>query len=118
LSARQRPYKWAAGEALAPGLLNEVVPDVETLQRRADETARLVAGHAPIMMETAKEAVRRVRRTLTRDEGEESDPARLRERGFPRRHGCLPQQAHAKLEGQIVPATEPRFAHAFFAKSF
>jgi len=48
-----------------------VVPDVATLQRRADETARLVAGHAPITMETAKEAVRRVRRTLSRDEGED-----------------------------------------------
>jgi enoyl-CoA hydratase/carnithine racemase len=49
-----------------------VVPDVETLQRRADETARLVAGHTPITMETAKEAIRRVRRTLTRaDEGED-----------------------------------------------
>ena len=60
-----------APEALALGLLNEVVPDVATLQRRADETARLVAGHAPITMETAKEAVRRVRRTLTRDEGED-----------------------------------------------
>ncbi len=32
-----------APEALALGLLNEVVPDVETLQRRADETAKLVA---------------------------------------------------------------------------
>ncbi len=36
-----------APEALALGLLNEVVPDVETLQRRADETAKLVASHAP-----------------------------------------------------------------------
>src|SRR3569832_2543170 len=42
-----------APEALALGLLTEVVPDVATLQRRADETARLVAGHAPITMETA-----------------------------------------------------------------
>jgi enoyl-CoA hydratase/carnithine racemase len=47
------------------------VPDVETLQRRADETAKLVASHAPLTMETAKEAVRRIRKTLTRDEGED-----------------------------------------------
>jgi enoyl-CoA hydratase len=60
-----------APEALALGLLNEVVPDVETLQRRADETARLVAGHAPITLEVTKEAVRRIRRTLSRDEGED-----------------------------------------------
>src|SRR5947209_15607326 len=31
-----------APEALSLGLLNEVVPDVETLQRRANETAQLV----------------------------------------------------------------------------
>ena len=58
-----------AAEALSLGLLNEVVPDVPTLQRRADETAKLVAGHAPITMETAKEAVLRLRRTLSREEG-------------------------------------------------
>ena len=60
-----------APEALALGLLNEVVPDVETLARRADETAKLVASHAPITLEVTKEAVRRLRRTLTRDEGED-----------------------------------------------
>jgi len=60
-----------APEALALGLLNEVVSDVETLQRRADETAKLVAGHAPITLEVTKEAVRRIRRTLTREEGED-----------------------------------------------
>src|SRR6266542_857749 len=60
-----------APEALALGLLNEVVPDVATLQRRADETAKLVASHAPITLEVTKEAVRRIRRTRTRDEGED-----------------------------------------------
>jgi len=44
---------------------------VETLQRRADETAKLVASHAPITLEVTKEAVRRIRRTLSRDEGED-----------------------------------------------
>jgi enoyl-CoA hydratase/carnithine racemase len=60
-----------APEALALGLLNEVVPDVETLQRRADETAKLVASHAPLTMETAKEAVRRIRPTLSREQGQD-----------------------------------------------
>ena len=60
-----------APEALALGLLNEIVPDVATLQQRADETAKLVAGHAPITLEVTKEAVRRIRRTLSRDEGED-----------------------------------------------
>src|ERR1700759_1689361 len=60
-----------APEALALGVLNEIVADVATLQRRAEETAKLVASHAPLTMETAKEAVRRIRRTLSRDEGED-----------------------------------------------
>jgi enoyl-CoA hydratase len=59
-----------APEALALGL-NEVVADVEALQRRADETAKLLAGHAPITLEVTKEAVRRIRRTLSREEGED-----------------------------------------------
>jgi enoyl-CoA hydratase/carnithine racemase len=60
-----------AQEALALGLLNEIVPDVEALQRRADETAKLVASHAPLTLEATKEAVRRIRRTLSREEGED-----------------------------------------------
>src|SRR5581483_8521243 len=60
-----------APEALALGLLNEVVADVATLQRRADETAKLMASHAPITLAVTKEAVRRIRRTLSRDEGED-----------------------------------------------
>jgi hypothetical protein len=31
-----------------------VVPDVATLQRRADETAKLVASHAPITLEVTR----------------------------------------------------------------
>jgi enoyl-CoA hydratase/carnithine racemase len=58
-----------APEALALGLLSEVVPDVATLQQRADETAKLIAGHAPITLEVTKEAVLRIRRTLSREEG-------------------------------------------------
>src|SRR5437899_8248002 len=60
-----------APEALALGLLSEIVPDVETLQRRADETAKLVASHAPLTLEATKESVRRIRRTLSREEGED-----------------------------------------------
>jgi len=60
-----------APEALALGLLSEVVPDVVTLHRRAEETAKLIASHAPLTLEATKEAVRRIRRTLSRDEGED-----------------------------------------------
>jgi enoyl-CoA hydratase/carnithine racemase len=60
-----------AQEALSLGLLTEIVPDVETLQRRAAETAKLVASHAPLTLETTKEAVRRIRPTLSREQGED-----------------------------------------------
>ena len=45
--------------------------DGGTTERRGDGTAKLVAGHAPLTVEVTKEAVRRVRRTLSRDEGED-----------------------------------------------
>jgi enoyl-CoA hydratase len=60
-----------APEALALGVINEVVPDVEALQRRADELARLIAGHAPLTLRATKEALRRLQRRLTREEGED-----------------------------------------------
>jgi len=60
-----------APEALALGLLSEIVPDVQVLHRRAEETAKLVASHAPLTLEATKEAVRRIRRTLSREEGED-----------------------------------------------
>ena len=60
-----------APEALALGVINEVVPDVEALARRADELARLIAGHAPLTLRATKEALRRLQRRLTREEGED-----------------------------------------------
>jgi enoyl-CoA hydratase/carnithine racemase len=60
-----------ADECKTLGLLNEIVPDVEALQRRASELAELLAGQAPLTLEVTKEAVRRIRRTLSRDEGED-----------------------------------------------
>jgi enoyl-CoA hydratase len=60
-----------AEEARSLGLLSEVLPDGEALRRRADELAQLVASHAPITLESTKEAVRRMRRQLSRDEGQD-----------------------------------------------
>ena len=60
-----------APEALLLGLLNEIVPDVEASQRRAFELAQLLAGHALMTLEVAKEAVLRLRPNLSRDEGED-----------------------------------------------
>ena len=60
-----------AQEALSLGLLTEIVPDVETLQRRADETVLLVVCFAPLTMDLAKEAVRRIRPFLSREQGQD-----------------------------------------------
>ena len=60
-----------ADECKTLGLLTQIVPDVETLRRRALEMARLLAGQAPITLEVTKEAVRRIRRALTREEGQD-----------------------------------------------
>ena len=60
-----------AQEALALGLLSEVVEDVTALQQRADELARLLAGHAPLTLRATKEAMRRLQPRLSGDEGED-----------------------------------------------
>lgn len=49
-----------AREALAIGLLTEVVEDSDRLMRRAEEVARIVASHAPLTLQATKEAMRRL----------------------------------------------------------
>jgi enoyl-CoA hydratase/carnithine racemase len=60
-----------AGEAASVGLLNEVVDDLAALDARADEIARLVAGNAPLTLSATKQAVARLQKRLTREEGED-----------------------------------------------
>src|SRR5437763_2249748 len=60
-----------AEEAASVGLLNEVVDDLAALDKRADETARLVAGHAPLTLSATKQAVARLQSRLTHGEGED-----------------------------------------------
>ena len=60
-----------AEEAAAVGLLNEVVDDLAALDTRADEIARLVAGHAPLTLSATKQAVARLQKRLTHGEGED-----------------------------------------------
>jgi enoyl-CoA hydratase/carnithine racemase len=60
-----------AQEAAAVGLLTEVVEDLPALDKRVDEVARLVASHAPLTMSATKQAVARLQKRLTRDEGED-----------------------------------------------
>jgi enoyl-CoA hydratase/carnithine racemase len=49
-----------AEEALAIGLVGEVVADAEALAARAAELATLMAGHAPLTLRATKEGLRRL----------------------------------------------------------
>jgi enoyl-CoA hydratase/carnithine racemase len=58
-----------AREALAIGLVGEVVPDASALATRATELATLVAGHAPLTLRATKEGLRRLQ-AMDETEGE------------------------------------------------
>jgi enoyl-CoA hydratase len=60
-----------AEEASRIGLLGEVLPDYESLLRRADELARTVASHAPLTLRATKEALRRIKERI--NPGEDRD---------------------------------------------
>lgn len=48
-------------EALARGLVSELLEDQPTLLKRAEELARTVASHAPLTLQATKEAILRLR---------------------------------------------------------
>ena len=60
-----------AAEALSIGLVTEVLPDAEALAARAEELARLVAGHAPLTLRATKEALFRLQARIPPGEGED-----------------------------------------------
>jgi enoyl-CoA hydratase/carnithine racemase len=60
-----------ADEASRLGLLNEVVEDLPALQKRAQELATLIAGNAPLTLNSTKQALSRLTRRLSREEGED-----------------------------------------------
>jgi enoyl-CoA hydratase len=60
-----------AEEAANAGLLTEVVEDAAALQRRAGELAVLIAGNAPLTLNATKQALARLQRRLSREEGED-----------------------------------------------
>jgi len=60
-----------AEEAAGIGLLNEVVEDIPALQRRAEELATQIAGNAPLTLNATKQALTRLMRRLSREEGED-----------------------------------------------
>jgi enoyl-CoA hydratase/carnithine racemase len=53
-----------AQKALQAGLVMEVLTDTAALQARAQELAETLAGHAPITMQVAKEAMRRLQAAI------------------------------------------------------
>jgi enoyl-CoA hydratase len=57
-----------AEEARASGLVSEILPDAASLQARAAELARTIAGHAPLTMRATKEALRRIGEKLRLEE--------------------------------------------------
>jgi enoyl-CoA hydratase/carnithine racemase len=60
-----------AEEAAQIGLLTEVVEDLDALNKRASELATTVAGNAPRTLAATKQALARLMRRLTREEGED-----------------------------------------------
>jgi enoyl-CoA hydratase/carnithine racemase len=60
-----------AEDAAGLGLLNEIVEDLPALQKRADELATLIASHAPLTLNATKQALVRLTRRLSREEGED-----------------------------------------------
>ncbi len=60
-----------AEEAARVGLLGEVVEDMAALQQRAAELATLIAGNAPLTLRATKQALSRLQRRLSREEGED-----------------------------------------------
>ena len=60
-----------AEEAAGAGLLHEVVEDGAALQKRADELAAQIAAHAPLTLNATKQALSRLQKRLSREEGQD-----------------------------------------------
>lgn len=58
-----------AEEAAAIGLVHEALASEEALEPRVMELASTMARHAPLTLETAKEALRRIRLQMTPEDG-------------------------------------------------
>jgi enoyl-CoA hydratase/carnithine racemase len=59
---------FSAAEAMAAGLVTEVLPDPLALAARAADLAALVGSHAPLTLRATREALRRLRDRLPPDE--------------------------------------------------
>jgi enoyl-CoA hydratase len=58
-----------ADEALAAGLVSELLDDQSSLMKRAEEITRQVASHAPLTLQATKEALLRLRPRVAHGEG-------------------------------------------------
>jgi enoyl-CoA hydratase len=58
-----------ADEALARGLVSELLADQAALMARAEEVTRQVASHAPLTLQATKEAILRLRPKVAHGEG-------------------------------------------------
>jgi enoyl-CoA hydratase/carnithine racemase len=58
-----------AEEALAKGLVCELLPDQAALMQKAEEIARQLASHAPLTLQATKEAILRLRTGVQHGEG-------------------------------------------------
>ncbi|AWI91256.1 enoyl-CoA hydratase [Methylobacterium sp. DM1] len=63
-----------AQEALAIGLVNEIVEDAAAVAVRADALAALLASHAPLTLQATKEGLRRIAEEGAADAGEGEQP--------------------------------------------
>ena len=60
-----------AEEAMAAGLLSEILPDFEAVVARADELAKQMTSHAPLTLQATKEALRRLRQHAAKVEDDD-----------------------------------------------
>ena len=60
-----------ADEALAKGLVSEILDDQKALLQRGEELVRLVASHAPLTLQATKEAILRLRPAIPHGEGDD-----------------------------------------------
>jgi enoyl-CoA hydratase/carnithine racemase len=60
-----------AEEAARIGLVSELADDLPALEKRAEELAKTVAGNAPLTLRSTKEGLRRIQRTLSREEAQD-----------------------------------------------
>ncbi|CAO4145711.1 Short-chain-enoyl-CoA hydratase [Methylorubrum aminovorans] len=63
-----------AQEALAIGLVNEIVEDAAAVAARADALAALLASHAPLTLQATKEGLRRIAEEGAAEAGEGEQP--------------------------------------------